>query len=130
MKKVLKVVLIIICLIILIGGGSIFYFSRGLDSGSRLVVNEVNLLSLENGLYRGKYNDGRWSNEVEVEIKNHQIKEIAIIQDMTVSDPTVSEELFKRVIEKQRVKVDVVTGATVTSKAYLKSIELALRDKE
>ena len=130
MKKVLKVVLIIIGLIILIGGGSIFYFSRGLDSGSRLVVNEVNLLSLENGLYRGKYNDGRWSNEVEVEIKNHQIKEIEIIQDMTVSDSTVSKELFKRVIEKQRVKVDVVTGATVTSKAYLKSIELALRDKE
>ncbi len=80
-------------------------------------------------VYIGANNDGRWSNEVEVEIKNHQIKEIAIIEDMTVSDPNVSEEIFKRVIEKQRVKVDVVTGATVTSKAYLKSIELALKNQ-
>ena len=129
MKKVLKVVLIIIGLFILIGGGFLFYLSRGLDSGSRLVVNEVNLLLLDNGLYRGKYNDGRWSNEVEVEIKNHQIKAIAIIQDMTFPNPAVSEDLFRRVIEKQRIKVDIVTGATVTSKAYLKSIELALKNR-
>lgn len=38
----------------------------------------------------------------------------------------VNESIISRVVENQSLKVDVVTGATVTSKALLKAIENAL----
>ncbi len=37
-----------------------------------------------------------------------------------------SGEVFRRVLESQDTQIDAVTGATVTSKAYLKAIEAAL----
>lgn len=128
MKKFLKVVLIVIILFVLISGGVLFFLSRGLKAGSQLVTNELNLLLIDDGVYRGKYEGGRWSNEVDVEIKNHKINKITIINDVMFSKPDVIEELFTRVIDNQSVNVDVVSGATVTSKAYLKSIEHALKN--
>ena len=38
----------------------------------------------------------------------------------------LSDTLLPKVISKQNTTVDAVSGATVTSKAYLKSIENAL----
>ena len=38
----------------------------------------------------------------------------------------VSRELFNKVIKTQDTNVDIISGATVPSKAYLKSIENAL----
>ncbi len=128
MSKFLKVVLVIVVLIVLAGGGFMFYMTRGLDSGAKLEINNIDLLLLDDGVYRGKYNSGRWSNEIEVEIKDHEIREINLIKDVKFSQPKVMDKLFKRVIENQNVNVDVITEATVTSKAYLKSIEAALKD--
>jgi uncharacterized protein with FMN-binding domain len=59
-------------------------------------------------------------------VENHKITKIDIVKDVTFSKPDVSEELFMRVMESQDTRVDAVTGATVTSKAYLKAIENAL----
>lgn len=42
--------------------------------------------------------------------------------------PEVTEELIGRVLEEQSTKIDAVSGSTVTCKAYLKSIENALRE--
>lgn len=38
----------------------------------------------------------------------------------------VNESIISRVVENQSLKVDVVTGATITSKALLRAIENAL----
>ncbi len=107
--------------------GFLFYLSRGLDTGSQLAINDIDLLSLNDGVYRGKYNVGRWSNEVEVEIKDHRIRQITLLKDVRFSRPEVINELFDRIINKQTLQVEVVTGASVTSKAYLKSMEQALK---
>ena len=40
--------------------------------------------------------------------------------------PEWTEQTMKSVIERQTLQVDVISGATVTMKAYLKSIENAL----
>lgn len=42
--------------------------------------------------------------------------------------PNLSDELFSDVIKSQNTTVDTISGATVTSKAYLKSIENALNN--
>jgi uncharacterized protein with FMN-binding domain len=126
MKKILKVVLIVIGMFTLIIGGGMFYITRGLESGKTIAVNAVNATTLGDGDYVGEYKAGRWSNEIKVTIKNGKINDIQIIKDVTFNKPEWTKELFERVIEKQSTDVDIISGATVTSKAYMKAIEDAL----
>jgi len=112
--------------VVIISSGALFYMTRGLSRGKNLVINDINLTELEDGYYQGKYEDGRWSNEVEVEINNNKISSVKIIDDIIFSQPEIKEKIFKRIIEKQTLDVDIVSEATVTTKVYLKSIEIAL----
>ena len=127
MKKVLKVFGIIILVLVLLIAGGFFYMSRGLAEGRNMVINEVNLASLENKSYIGRYEGGRWSNEVEVTVMENKIRKIVITKDVQFPMSEVSKKLFDEIIEKQSLNVDIVSGATVTCKAYLKSIENALK---
>ena len=126
MKFILKILIAIIFVFILVFAGGIFYLSRGLNEGSNTKVSSINISDLNDGIYSGKYNAGRWSNQLNVTIKDHRITEINIEDDITFIKPGVSDELFNKVIEAQNTKVDAVSQATVTSSAYLKSIENAL----
>jgi uncharacterized protein with FMN-binding domain len=128
MKKVVKVIVGIVVLFILIAAGGMFYITRGLDEGIKQVINPVNLASVKDGTYKGKYDSGRWYNEVNVTVKNHKITKIDIVKDVKFSKPEWRDQLFNRVIDKQSINVDAVSGGTVTSKAYLKSIEQALNN--
>lgn len=130
MKKVLKVILIVFVVFVLVLTGGMFIMTRGLDEGSKLAVNPVNMPSVGDGIYDGKYDSGRWSNELKVTVKDHKITKIDIVKDVTFPKPEWSEQLFNEVIENQNTDVDIVSGATVTSKAYLKSIENALKKGE
>ncbi len=128
MKAILKIIILIIFVLILVFTIGMFYISRGLNEGSDIKVNGINISDLNDGIYGGKYNAGRWSNKLNVTVKDHKIIEINIEDDVTFVKPGVSDELFNKVIEAQDTKIDVVSQATVTSKAYLKSIENALID--
>lgn len=127
MKKILKVIFSIFIAFILIGVGGMAFLTRGLESGGKVEIKDVSKTSLADGTYSGKYSEGRWSNEVKVTIKGNKITQIDIVKDVTFPKEEWRVELFNRVIEKQSTNVDIVSGATVTSKAYLKAIENALK---
>ncbi|WP_313075366.1 FMN-binding protein [Lacrimispora sp.] len=126
MKKAVRVILILVVAIIVIGVVGLFFLTRGLKSGSKVEISSINPSSLDDGIYKGSYSAGRWSNELAVTMKGGKIQEIKIIKDMDIAPPEISNEIFSRVIKLQNTDVDAVSGATVTSKAYLKSIETAL----
>lgn len=126
MKKLFKVILIVFIVVVIIGSGALLYITKGLESGKNLSINKINLEEIEDGIYKGRYEAGRWSNEVEVEIVDNRINSISIVDDIMLSQPEVREEVFKRVLDKQNLNVDIISEATVTTKAYLKSIEVAL----
>lgn len=126
MKSLLKIILFVFIVFGLVAVAGIFYLTRGLESGSELVINGVNLSLLDNGAYSGKYNGGRWSNEVNVTIKDHKIIKIDVVKDVTFAKQDVKEELLNKVVNDQNTNIDVISGATVTCKAYLKAIENAL----
>ncbi len=128
MKSVFKIIIPIILIFILVCSSGVFYLSRGLNEGSKVKINGIRILDLNDGIYSGKYNAGRWSNQLSVTVKDHKITEIKIIDDVTFVKNGVSDELFSKVIKAQNTKVDVISQATVTSKAYLKSIENALNN--
>ncbi|MBC3796335.1 FMN-binding protein [Acetobacterium tundrae] len=126
MKKALIIILVILGVIILAIGGGILYISNGLESGKNLVINSVDPTQVSDGVYTGSYQGGRWSNEVEVTVSEKKITQINVIKSVKFEKPEVTNALINNVIEKQNTLVDSVSGATVTSKAYLKSIENAL----
>lgn len=113
--------------ITLLGSCSLFSLTRGLDEMMSLEIGEVDLAVVPDGHYRGSFAFERWSNTVEVTVQNHVITAIRIIKDMKFAKDEVSSAVFERVRTQQSVQVDAVSGSTVTSKAYLKSIELALQ---
>lgn len=130
MKKLIKIVLVLVGIVLIISVGYTFYLSRGLDSVDSIEMTDVNLSTLSDGIYTGRYSEGRWRNTVEVTITNGKITAIKPLQTVVFEKEDVTKELFKRVIDEQKITVDTVSGATVTSKAYLKSIENALHQKK
>lgn len=127
MKRVWKIVAVIVGVLVLVGGIGIFYLTRGLDAGKKLEIGTVQLSDLADGTYQGAYKSGRWSNTVEVTVKGHKITNIDVVKDVKFSKAESKKELLDKVIARQNTDVDTVSGATVTSKAYLKAIENALK---
>ena len=126
MKKAMIVILSILGVLIVVGAGGVFYITNGLEAGENLAINPVDLTAIEDGTYAGVYQAGRWSNEVAVSVTDHQIANIAVVKTVTIDDPEMTSTIINNVIKNQSTTVDTVSGATVTSKAYLKSIENAL----
>ena len=126
MKKAMIVILSILGVLVVVGAGGVFYITNGLEAGENLAINPVDLTAIEDGTYAGVYQAGRWSNEVAVSVTDHQIANIAVVKTVTIDDPEMTSTIINNVIKNQSTTVDTVSGATVTSKAYLKSIENAL----
>ncbi|MDZ5010858.1 FMN-binding protein, partial [Clostridium perfringens] len=116
MKTLFKILMSLILLFLLIFVGGIFYLSRGLNEGMSISLNGIDISKLDDGKYTGEYDYGRWTNKLDITVKNNKITEILIKDDVTFSKPGVSEELFNKVIETQSTKIDAISGATVTSK--------------
>ncbi|QGU96632.1 FMN-binding protein [Clostridium bovifaecis] len=129
MKLFLKIILSVVAIMLLVGIGGTLFLIRGLEKESNIIIDNISISSLEDGVYNGEHKAGRWSNKVEVIVKNHKIDKVNLIEDVLFSKPEVAEELFSRVVKNQSINVDEISGATATSKAYLKAIETALKNK-
>ncbi len=126
MKKVRKVILIAVLAIVLLIAAGILYITRGLNAVGSEELLGVNPSALQDGTYTGRYDTGRWANEVSVKIEDGRIVSIDIVEDVTFVKEETADALFEKVIDAQRTQVDAISGATVPSKAYLKAIEDAL----
>lgn len=90
-------------------------------------IEDVDLNNVKNGTYSGDYNYGAFYCAVEVTVLNHKISDIKIVENEDTKYAKKAEDVILKVIEKQKVNVDTVSGATTTSKALLKATENALR---
>ena len=125
MKKKILFVLGVFVLFIII---ALIAITNGLSEGQNAILNGIDLSSISNGEYTGTYEHGRWTNTIIVYVENQKITGIEIIKDVFAAGITnCSTEVFHRVMENQNTQIDVVSGATVTTKAYLKAIENALK---
>lgn len=125
-KKILAVLGAVAVLLI----AAFFIMTSGLTDGKNIVLNGIDLSHVPDGGYSGTYEHGRWTNTLTVYVKDYAITAIDIDKDVTFALEDCADEVFRRVIEKRDTKVDAITGATVTSKAYLKAIENAFKSEE
>ncbi len=95
-----------------------------------LPLNAVDFSMLNDGTYHGAYEGGmyKWrANECQVTVSSGKVTDIQMLGS---GDPggknTQHEVLYDRVIQAQSLQVDTISGATLTSKAYLQAVENAL----
>jgi len=122
----LIVIAVIVVAVFAIVMGVSAWLTRGLDEMAQMQINNVDLNSLSDGTYRGSFRGYRWSNSVEVVIESNRIADIRITEKHRFHREELIQELTSRVIDEQSIDVDTVSGATVSSKAFLKAIENAL----
>ncbi len=120
-KKGLKVVGIIAVVILIILGAGFIALQRGLPEMQDLVISDVNPEALPDGEYTGEFSRYRWSNKVKVTIEGGRI--VAI---QPGNGGSLERELSEQVMARQSLQVDIKTGATVSSNAFLKAVEDAL----
>lgn len=95
-----------------------------------LPLDAVDFSRLSDGTYHGAYEGGmyKWrANECDVTVVNGRVTDIQLAGS---KDPggknTQHQSLYDRVIQAQSLQVDTISGATLTSKAYLQAVENAL----
>lgn len=127
MKKIWKIPLLIILILVALLGIFWGYLTYGLQETQNLILNAVDLSVIGDGTYRGKYVKGRFTCEVEVVVKDHAIVDVKLISSSRISVPTLYEKLMARVKNTNTLPVDTISGATASSKAFLKAVENALK---
>jgi len=129
MKKPVKVLLVLLIGIALLVVGAAIFFS--VTAGNLEVLNDtpvqdVDLSSLSDGTYEGNYSSFPVSVTVNVTVRDHRITEIDLVKHIN-GQGKAAEPITETVIEEQSLTVDVVSGATYSSKVILLAIEDALQ---
>jgi len=122
MKK--KILIITIVLVLVIGGGYIALKSMSPDPDN-IIINNIDLSNVEDGIYIGKYKTTMVSAKVQVAVKNNEINDIKILEH-ECGTGTKAEIIVDDVVNTQSLDVDTVSGATLSSKVILKAVENAI----
>ncbi len=94
-----------------------------------LPLDKVDFGALKDGVYTGTFDGGlhRWRmNTIRVTVESGAVVTIEVLEHKENRAKQFTDQLFNQVIEKRTLQVDVVSGATISSKAYLQGVENAL----
>lgn len=115
--------------ILALGAGSLWIWrtaARFEEKISGISIGEVDLATVADGVYEGKADAEIVRAEVQVTVRDHRITAIELTRhDSGRGGP--AEAITEHVVAAQSLKVDVIGGATYSSKVILKAIENALR---
>ncbi len=125
MKKLL-IVLAVLAILGAIAFGAIF---RKIDASMKelmeLPVAEVDVAEIPDGVYLGSFSSFPVSAEVEVTVSSHVITSIKLLEHKH-GRGAAAEVIVEKVKDAQNMEVDLISGATYSSKVILKAIEDAL----
>jgi uncharacterized protein with FMN-binding domain len=91
----------------------------------KITINSPDLNQIADGTYQGKSKVGPVRVTLDVTIKDRAMSSIKIIKHFNGRGKQ-AEAIVPTIIEAQSLNVDVISGATGSSKAILKAIENAL----
>jgi uncharacterized protein with FMN-binding domain len=91
-----------------------------------LEIKDPDLEAVSDGTYEGFYDAGLVKVKVETTALNGEIKAVDLLRHQNGRGKP-AEAIVDDVIEEQSLEVDVISGATISSKAILKAIERSLK---
>lgn len=104
---------------------SVAGMEKNLKQLSGLQLVDIDLSKVPDGSYSGSYKVFPVSAEVKVTVENHKVTEIDLVKHGN-GQGSAAEVIPDKVIEAQSLQVDIISGATYSSKVILKAIENAL----
>ena len=90
-----------------------------------LVISDVDLSQVPDGIYQGSFDAGAVAARVRVAVKDRVITSIDLVRHVT-GQGGAAAAIPQKVVEAQSLRVDTIAGATYSSKVILKAIERAL----
>jgi uncharacterized protein with FMN-binding domain len=91
-------------------------------------IEPVDLTALEDGVYNGKAGGFICSMDLDVSVKDHRITDISVNRQVNGGGKYQAPGMTGRIVNAQSVKVDTVSGATLTSKTILSAVYRALTE--
>lgn len=139
--RVWIVILSIVGVIALGLGGAVILTAPGRKELQTMVIGDVNFKKLRDGVYTGEYRgtkDSSRNTTVEVTVSSGAVTKIKVTEGALAGGKQTAEirnglsinDLFETVVKSRSLQVDVISGATLTSKAHLKAVENALEQAE
>lgn len=127
-KRIVGTLMIFGAVILIVLGGLALYLMRGQTQVVATRLEPIVFADLDDGIYEGSYDGYRWASTLQVHVENGEIVKIVIVKDHTLRLQEVAYHLFENVKAAEKLnEVDVVAGSTVSSVAYLRAIEDALK---
>lgn len=95
-------------------------------------VGDIDLSKIKDGVYQGTGTGFRGKVKVSVTVKSHKMTEIKVLSnsDDAAYFNRASSGVIKSILAKQSLEVDVVSGATYSSKGIIAAVKNALTGEE
>jgi len=123
-----KTVVMILVPLIAIGIGIATINAMNLNKIRNMPIKNIDLTKISDGIYKGDAHAGNYTYKVRVTVENHKIVNIEGVDNRKSPYVTYAKGVFTKIIKQQKVDVDVITGATTTSKVFMKAVENALNE--
>lgn len=126
-----KLYLIVFMVILSSTATGYFLIKKEHKEARELKIELIDFNDLKDGKFIGKYEGGIYGwreNEIEIIIENGKLASLKFINSVEKGrDNPAARELFERIISKQTLDVDAISGATLTTNGILKTVEIALK---
>jgi uncharacterized protein with FMN-binding domain len=123
MPKFVKFIAIAIIVVFILMITAFFYIKS--MKLPEIEIKSVDLKKVSDGSYTGEYKAGPVLAIVSVNVKNNKISDVKIVKHECGLGKK-AEKITNEIEKSQSLNVDVVSGATLSSKVILKAAETAL----
>lgn len=100
-----------------------------IEQTRNLTIHTPDFSIISDGKYEGAYDGGPVQVRLVVQVTDHTITNIEILKH-DCGKGRAAESIIDSILQIQSLEIDAISGATVSSKAILKAVELALVSKD
>lgn len=126
MKKIIIMLLIVLTCIGIGMGIAIRNISQNLDSYiNQITIEPIDLMKIPDGIYLGTADAVIVKAEIEITVKDHVIINIDLLEHRNGRGKE-GEKVIALILEKQKVDVDTISGATYSSLLIKDAVQKAL----
>jgi uncharacterized protein with FMN-binding domain len=130
MRKALIGIGITLAVLALMAGGMFFKMTKDAEAAlAALKYADVDMSRVVDGAYQGEADAGLVYAKVEVDVRNHAIDGVKILEHRN-GRGGAAEAITGRMVAQNRYDVDAVSGATLSSQTIKSAVSLALKQGE
>ncbi|WMJ87663.1 FMN-binding protein [Anaerocolumna sp. MB42-C2] len=128
-SKKIKIIIGVVCIVLLIAAAYFISYmlrvNRYQDKVSNLTYNDINISNIADGTYIGECDVDFIYAKVEVTVKEGKLINVKLLEHKNERGSS-AEAITNKFVQEQRIDVDVISGATNSSKVIKKAVENAL----